>query len=171
MGHTLGLALQGRFNDPVPLVLRIVHFAPATRSDLPDLPDALLVHTLAPKLHRGPAHAESLGDRYILLTRHRSQDNSAAQRHLLRRPVRGFPLFQLCALRRLQLDLQTFVRHDWDHTKHWNYVKLFMGHYTRFAKLGCEIRQHPLHNFFSALNLLLVCRHIKPPWLSAFPSS
>src|SRR5438309_2459047 len=133
MGHTLGLALQGRFNDPVPLVLRIVHFAPATRSDLPDLPDALLVHTLAPKLHRGPAHAESLGDRYILLTRHRSQDNSAAQRHLLRRPVRGFPLFQLCALRRLQLDLQTFVRHDWDHTKHWNYVKLFMGHYTSLA--------------------------------------
>src|SRR5207302_7108674 len=130
MGHTLGLALQGRFNDPVPLVLRIVHFAPATRSDLPALPDALLVHTLAPKLHRGPAHAESLGDRYILLTRHRSQDNSAAQRHLLRRPVRGFPLFQLCALRRLQLDLQTFVRHDWDHTKHWNYVMLFMGHYT-----------------------------------------
>src|SRR5207244_12792071 len=144
MGHTLGLALQGRFNDPVPLVLRIVHFAPATRSDLPDLPDALLVHTLAPKLHRGPAHAESLGDRYILLTRHRSQDNSAAQRHLLRRPVRGFPLLQLCARRRLQLDLQTFVRHDWDHTKHWNYVKLFMGHYTSTHKSKIPPLPEPL---------------------------
>src|SRR5437879_13890171 len=58
MGHTLGLALQGRFNDPVSLLLRIVHFASATGSDLPNLPDALLVHTLAPQLHSGPAHAE-----------------------------------------------------------------------------------------------------------------
>src|SRR5205807_4658232 len=61
MGHTLGLALQGRFNDPVSLLLRIVHFASATGSDLPNLPDALLVHTLAPQLHSGPAHAEPLG--------------------------------------------------------------------------------------------------------------
>src|SRR5437879_2199581 len=44
MGHTLGLALQGRFNDPVSLLLHIVHFASATESDLPNLPDALLVH-------------------------------------------------------------------------------------------------------------------------------
>src|SRR5438034_2566050 len=85
MGHTLGLALQGRFNDPVSLLLRIVHFASATGSDLPNLPDALLVHTLAPQLHSGPAHAEPLGDRHILLTRHRSQDKSAAHRHLLDR--------------------------------------------------------------------------------------
>src|SRR5207244_12946288 len=101
MGHTLGLALQGRFNDPVSLLLRIVHFASATGSDLPNLPDALLVHTLAPQLHSGPAHAEPLGDRHILLPRHRSPANSAAQRHLLRRPVRGCPLSQWCALRRL----------------------------------------------------------------------
>ena len=47
MGHALGLALQGRFNDPVSLALIIVRFAPATGSDLPDLPDALLVHPLA----------------------------------------------------------------------------------------------------------------------------
>src|SRR5260370_150095 len=43
MGHALGLALQGRFNDPVSLALIIVRFAPATGSYLPDLPDALLV--------------------------------------------------------------------------------------------------------------------------------
>jgi hypothetical protein len=79
---------------------------------LPDLPDALLVHPLAPQLHGGLAHAEPLGDGHILLTGHRSQDNPAAQRHLLRRSVSGFPLFQLCALRRLQLDRQTCVRHD-----------------------------------------------------------
>src|SRR5271166_6221445 len=82
MGHALGLALQGRLNDAVALALSIVRFAPATGSDLPDLPDALLVHTLAPQLHSGSAHAEPLGDRHILLTRHRSQDNPAAQRHL-----------------------------------------------------------------------------------------
>src|SRR2546429_179155 len=47
MGHALGLALQGRLNDAVSLALIIVRFAPATGSDLPDLPDALLVHPLA----------------------------------------------------------------------------------------------------------------------------
>ena len=64
MGHALGLALQGRFNDPVSLALIIVRFAPATGSYLPDLPDALLVHPLAPQLvdgkpswHRNTAHA------------------------------------------------------------------------------------------------------------------
>src|SRR5207244_255619 len=92
---------HARCNDSLSLRVRVVHFASATGSDRPNLPDALLVHTLAPQLHSGPAHAEPLGDRHILLTRHRSQDNSAAQRHLLRRPVRAFPLFQLCALRRL----------------------------------------------------------------------
>src|SRR6266850_568435 len=89
MGHAFGLALQGRFNDPVSLALIIVRFAPATGSDLPDLPDALLVHPLAPKLHGGSAHAEPLGDGHILLTRLRFQDNPAAQRHLLRRSVFG----------------------------------------------------------------------------------
>src|SRR5256885_10090736 len=95
MGHALGLALQGRLNDAVSLALIIVRFAPATGSDLPDLPDALLVHPLAPQLHGGSAHAEPLGDGHILLTRHRSQDNPATQRHLLRRSVCGLPLFQL----------------------------------------------------------------------------
>src|SRR2546430_10394204 len=80
MGHALGLALQGRLNDPVSLALIICRFAPATGSDLPDLPDALLVHPLAPQLHGGSAHAEPLGDGHILLTRHRSQDNPATQR-------------------------------------------------------------------------------------------
>src|SRR5438034_694485 len=59
MGHALGLALQGRLNDPVSLALIIVRFAPATGSDLPDLPDALLVHPLAPQLHGGSAHPAS----------------------------------------------------------------------------------------------------------------
>src|SRR5580700_6057697 len=131
MGHTLGFALQGRFNDLVSLALIIVRFASATGCDLPDLPDALLVHPLAPKLHRGSAHAEPLGDGHILLTRHHSKDNPAAQRYLLGRSVCGFPLFQLKALSRLQLDRQTCVRHGSDHTKRWNSVKLFMGHYTR----------------------------------------
>src|SRR5207253_8755845 len=98
MGHALGLALQGRLNDPVSLALIICRFAPATGSDLPDLPDALLVHPLAPQLHGGSAHAEPLGDGHILLTRHRSQDNPATQRHLLRRSVRGLPLSQLSTL-------------------------------------------------------------------------
>ncbi len=49
MGHALGLALQGRLNDAVALALIIVRFAPPTGSDLPDLPDALLVHPLAPQ--------------------------------------------------------------------------------------------------------------------------
>ena len=111
MGHALGLALQGRFNDPVSLALVIVRFAPATGSYLPDLPDALIVYTLAPQLHRGSAHAEPLGDGHILLPRHRSQDNPAAQRHLLRRSPRAFPLFQLSALSGWQLDCQTCVRH------------------------------------------------------------
>ena len=53
MGHALGLALQGRPNDAVALALIIVRFTPATGSDLLDLPDALLVHTLAPQLHGG----------------------------------------------------------------------------------------------------------------------
>lgn len=52
-------------------------------------------------LHGGSAHAEPRGDRHILLTRQRSEDNPAAQRHLLRRSVRGFPLLQVCALTRL----------------------------------------------------------------------
>ena len=80
MGHALGLALQGRFNDPVSLALIIVRFAPTTRSYLAELPDALLVHSLAPQLHGGSANAQPRGDRHILLTRHRSQDNPAAQR-------------------------------------------------------------------------------------------
>src|SRR5438876_1165413 len=82
MGHALGLVLQGGFNDPLSLALIIVRFAPATGSDLPDLPDALLVHPLAPQLHGGSAHAEPRGDGHILLTRHGSQDNPATQRHL-----------------------------------------------------------------------------------------
>src|SRR6267142_2389211 len=98
MGHALGLALQGRFNDPLSLALIIVRFAPATGSDLPDLPDAQLAHPLAPELHGGSAHAEPCGDGHVLLTRHRSQDNPATQRHLLRRSVCGLPLFQLRAL-------------------------------------------------------------------------
>src|SRR5437762_10856909 len=83
MGHALGCAPQGRFNDPVSLALIIVRFAPATGSDLPDLPDALLVHPLAPKLHGGSAHAEPLGNGHILLTRHRFQDNPATQAPLV----------------------------------------------------------------------------------------
>src|SRR6059058_5092905 len=87
MGHALGLALQGRLNDPVSLALIVVRFAPATGSDLPDLPDALLVHPLAPKLHGGSAHAEALGDGHILLTCLRFQDNPTTQRHLSGRSV------------------------------------------------------------------------------------
>src|SRR2546429_6462902 len=77
MGHALGLALQGRLNDPVSLALIIVRFAPATGSDLPDLPDALLVHPLAPQLHGGSAHAEPLGDDHILLDRKSTRLNSS----------------------------------------------------------------------------------------------
>jgi hypothetical protein len=96
------------------------------------------------------------------VTRHRSQDNSAAQRHLLRRPVRGFPLFQLCALRRLQLDRQTFIRHDWDHTKSWERVKLFMGHYTscpladnsEIAGMEAEAAGREVHGKGVILNVL-----------------
>src|ERR1700741_1367920 len=117
MVQALGLALQGRLNDPVAPALIIVRFAPATGSDLPDLPDSLPVRPLAPQLPGGSAHAETLGDGHILLTRHRSQDNPAAQRYLLGRSVCGFPLFQLKALSRLQLDRQTYVRHGSDHIK------------------------------------------------------
>src|SRR5437879_900319 len=80
----------------------IARFAPATGSDLPDLPDALFVHPLPPQLHGGSAHAQPRGDGHILLRRHRSQDAPATQRHLLRRSVCGLPLFQLSALSRLR---------------------------------------------------------------------
>src|SRR5436309_2390956 len=97
MGHALGLALQGRLNDPDSLALIIARFAPATGSDLPDLPDALFVHPLPPQLHGGSADAQPRGDRHILLTRDRAQDKPASQRYLLRRCVCALPLFQLSA--------------------------------------------------------------------------
>jgi len=59
MGHALGLATQGRLNDPVSRGLIVLRFAPSSGGNLPDLSDALLADPLAPQLHGGP-HVEAV---------------------------------------------------------------------------------------------------------------
>ena len=112
MRHARRLALQRRLNDPVSSRLIVLRFSSSTRRDPPDLTNAPLVHPLAPQLHRDPSHFKLLGNRHIALTGQRSKNNPAAQRHLLRRAVRGLPTHKLSSLRRPQLDRQTGIWHE-----------------------------------------------------------
>jgi len=53
MSHPLGLTLQGRLDDPLARGLIVLRLAPPSGGDLPNLPDALLAHPLAPQQHGG----------------------------------------------------------------------------------------------------------------------
>ena len=116
MSHAVRLAVQGRFNDLGSRGLIVLRFTPSSGGNLPDLPDPLRAHPLTPQLHGGPAHAELLGDRHIVLAGQGSQDNPAAQRHLLWSAMGGSPFFQLRPFSRLQLDRQARVGHERDHS-------------------------------------------------------
>src|SRR5271167_4556706 len=116
MCHALGLALQRRFNDPVSFGLIVLRFAPSPGSDLPHFPHPSLVHPLAPQLHRGPIHLKLLSNRDIVLTRQRSQNNPAAQRHLLWRAVRALPTLKLSSFRGGQFERQTSICHESHHS-------------------------------------------------------
>src|SRR5277367_3457039 len=58
MAHARGLAVQGGFNDRLARGLIVQRLAPPSWGNLPNRPDALLAHPLAPQLHRGPAHLQ-----------------------------------------------------------------------------------------------------------------
>src|SRR5580658_100274 len=112
MRHARGLALQRSLNDALPRGSIVSGFSSSTRGDLPNLANAPLVHPLAPQLHRDPIHFKLLGNCYIALTGQRSQNNPAAQRHLLRRAVRALPTLKLSSFSRSQLDRQTSIWHE-----------------------------------------------------------
>src|SRR5450631_1583569 len=116
MRHASRLALQRRFNDPASLGLSVVRLASPARRDLPHLPNPPLVNALAPQLHGRPIHFKLLGNRDIVLTRQRSQNNPAAQRHLLRGAVGGLPLLKLRSFSRRQFDRQTYLWHEPHHS-------------------------------------------------------
>ncbi len=100
MRHALGLALQRRFNNPVAFGLIVMRFTSPPGRYLPHLANPTLMHSLAPQLNGRSADFELLGNRDIVLARQRSQDNPAAQRHLLRSSVRALPLLQLSSFSR-----------------------------------------------------------------------
>src|SRR5271168_4356849 len=104
MGHAGRLALQRGLYDPVLLGLIVTGLTSSARGYLPHLPNPPLVDALAPQLYGRPAHFKLLGQRHIVLTPQRSQNNPAAQRYLLRSTVRGCPLLQLRSFSRRQFD-------------------------------------------------------------------
>src|SRR5271170_5704552 len=69
MAHARRLAVQGRLNDRLARGLIVARFSPPSGGDLPNLPDTLLAHPLAPQLHRGAAHFQCRSDRHIVLPR------------------------------------------------------------------------------------------------------
>lgn len=87
MAHARGPAVQGCFNDRLARGLILQWLSTPSGGDLPNRPDVLFEHPLAPQLHRGPAHLQLPSDRRIILPRKGGQNNPAAQRHLLRRSV------------------------------------------------------------------------------------
>ena len=106
------LALQRRLNEAVPRGSIVSGFPSSARAIFQTSPMPPLVHPLGPQLHRDPIHFKPLGNRHIALTGQRSQNNPAAQRHLLRCAVRRLPTLKLSSFRGSHLDRQTSIWHD-----------------------------------------------------------
>ena len=98
MRHPRRFGLQGRIHDGGDLVDWILGFSSPAGSDVPQTVQPLVTKTLALENHRVAIHRKPLRYRDIGLTGSGSQNNSAAQSHLLGGAVRSDPNLDLLAL-------------------------------------------------------------------------
>ena len=98
LSHPLGLGRERRLNDLLDLSRGVGRLASTPRCDLPQTLWTGLDNPITPQRDGLRIDTEVLTDRQIGLTGRRRQHDPAAQRHLLRRPMRAHPRLQLFAL-------------------------------------------------------------------------